>query len=118
MLIVTQKDGKKIAYQMSIADITNLSDALMGTLRPARKLVFKRFLAAIQDVKRIHSFEAKKYCSCGNAHNLNGFQSLPYVGDMVDDVEILELRTCARCKSTIAYTMYSTDPETIKELEQ
>jgi hypothetical protein len=118
MLVVTHKNGSKAAYQMSIADITNMSDAMMGTLRPARKLVFKRFLTAIQDVKRIHSFEAKKHCpGCGNAHNLNGFQSLPCVGDMVDDVEILELRNCP-CGSTIAWTLYSTDPETINELEQ
>jgi hypothetical protein len=42
-----------------------------------------------------------KRCSCGLAHSLEMWKILPYVGDICDGVDSLEIRNCS-CGSSIA----------------
>ncbi len=41
-------------------------------------------------------------CSCGAVYSREEWDRLPYVGTQDDGVEVVLLRNCARCKSTMA----------------
>jgi hypothetical protein len=59
---------------------------------------------------QIDNFPKRCTC-CKRLHTAGQWRALERVGDMVDEVEALELRNC-RCGSTIAIVLWSRDPAT------
>jgi len=45
-----------------------------------------------------------KQCGCGRQYDSGEWKLLPYVGEIDDEVERLELRNCS-CKSTLAIVL-------------
>ncbi len=49
-----------------------------------------------------------KTCACGAVYDARGWERLPFVCEMEDDVDVLELRNC-RCGSTLAIVLERDD---------
>jgi len=52
--------------------------------------------------------ETIKRCSCGREYTRETWARAPFVGELDDGVEVLELRNCA-CRSTMAIVVRAAD---------
>lgn len=52
-----------------------------------------------------------KSCACGACYDARAWERLPFVGEMEDGSDVLELRNCRACGSTIAVAADAADDE-------
>lgn len=86
-------------------DLPTRVAASMRTLasRPDR-FIYESLGASITRKRPRYVDRWPKRCSCGCSYDREGWERLPCIGIMRDDVEILELRTCP-CRSTISVVL-------------